>query len=377
MRGRGRWVFSALFVGQWIATRIDMLCLLPIVWWIIWDRPGQGGQGRLLVVIAKITLLAAIVATWAAPWLMTHLIGELRTIATVRIGGPPNGGTPWKTAFLDLMIGQGMIVTILLALIGLALQPAGVRFRRGCLGVYAILLLISMFSGFAYGIHQHGAVFIAWFVLMAVTLRSMRHRWGWMLWPAALVAVSLPIMQSMQSIRTNHNADDHEQSVAWIEQHVPAGTTVYMLDGGIRTLLPIPESGNSLWTEVNDDQAWRKKVQSGVARFNLIAGELPRALSEENLVQERGNRRKWFILAGRTDLAIPRFDVRIVMSSPVFGIRDTEMDAVLKAHGGVVLWRDEYDLPAPNLGPPVAQWLGGNRKGVKIYCTPDVLKRLK
>jgi len=30
-------------------------------------------------------------------------------------------------------------------------------------------------------------------------------------------------------------------------------------------------------------------------RFHASAGDLPRALSEENMIIERGNRRQWFI----------------------------------------------------------------------------------
>jgi hypothetical protein len=295
----------------------------------------------------------------------------------VRFGGPPGGAPTWATALFNFSIMQGMVLVILLGLVGVFLQPKGSRFRRGVLGIYSLLLLASLLSGYSYGIHQHGAVFIAWFILIVAVIEPLRLRWPRSILIAGILAVLLPLAQAVMNIRATRAANDYEESVGWIEQHVPAGTTVYALDGGMRALLPTSESAGSLWSEVNDDQAWRKKMESGVTRFKLTTDELPRALGEENLTQERGNRRKWFILGGRNDLLIPRYDIRIVMSSPVFGIQIKDLSEALKARGGILVWRDEYDLPAPALGPPLMQWLNTKGKGVSIYCTPDVRASIK
>ena len=361
-KARRRWICTAIFLGLSIASRIEMLCLLPLVWWIFWDRPGVG---RLSVALLKVTLLSLIVATWVSPWLITNLIGNLRTIATVRFGGPPGGTASWSTALFKFTIEQGMLPVMLLSIAGLVTQPKGGRFRRWVIGIYAIILLITLLKGFAYGMHQHGAVFLAWFVLLAVTFESIRSIWPRYMIVAAIITMLFPIAMTIIDIRATRAADDHDDSVAWIEQHIPAGTTIYLFDGGMRTLLPTPASATSLWTEVNDDQAWRKKVESGLARFNLSSTELPRALSEENLIQERGNRRKWFILGGQTDRPSPRYDVKVVLSSPVFGIHD--LNTALKAHDGILLWRDGYDIPTPDLGPAIVQWLNRDGRGVKIY----------
>jgi hypothetical protein len=364
-KARRRWMGTAFFLGLSIGSRIEMLCLLPVVWWILWDRPGTG---RLIGVLTKVTLFSLVVAIWVSPWLITHLIGNLRTIATVRFGGPPGGTVSWTAASLKFSIEQGMLPVMLLGILGVARQPAGARFRRGVLGIYAVILLVSLLTGFAYGIHQHGAVFITWFVLLAVSVDAARLLWPRLVPSVAIIAVAFPLALSALDIRATRAADDHDDSVAWIEQHVPAGTTVFLFDGGMRTLLPTPDSSTALWTEVNDDQAWRKKMESGLTRFKLSSTELPRALSEENLIQERGNRRKWFILGGQTDLPIPRYDVRVVLSSPVFGIHD--LDAALKSHAGILLWRDGYDIPTPDLGPPLVRWLNRDGKGVKIFRVP-------
>ena len=106
-------------------------------------------------------------------------------------------------------------------------------------------------------------------------------------------------------------------------------------------------------------------MESGLQRFNLTTDQLPRALSEENLVQERGNRRKWFILGSQLQMPVPRYDVRMVLGSPVFGIRN--LDAALKQNPGVVLWRDGFALPVPTLGEPVKQWASASRRFGKIF----------
>jgi hypothetical protein len=361
-----RLIIAGLCLGLSIASRIEMLCLLPLVWWILWDQSTAGKRlGRCL----KVTVLSICVATWVSPWLMTHLIGNLRTIATVRLGGSPGGSAGWLTALKVLAIDNGMGVAMVLALVALFLQPKAVRLRRLVLAIYALMLLISMLGELAYGAHQHGEVFLAWFLLLGVVIRPAVDRFPITTVCAAVIAVLFPLVLSVLSIRTDRANRTDEDAVGWIEKHVPAGTSVYVLDGGMRTLLPTQASADALWNEVNDQQAWRKKMESGLRRFDLSVDQFPRALSEENLVQERGNRRKWFILGSQTKSPIPRYDIHVVLSSPVFGIRD--LDAALKEKGGVVLWRDGFDLPVPKLGILIRQWTSPSGDSVKIYCTPD------
>lgn len=365
-----RWMLTALFLGLSIASRIEMLCLIPLVWWVFWVCRGSGGWKRSLIML---TLLSLCVATWTAPWLMTHLIGNLRTIATVRFAG---GATqPWHAALLELVFRQGLGVVVALALVGCFLQPPGARVRVGILAAYTLLLTISMLRGFADGIHQHGAVLIAWMLLLVVTVEPMRTRWPRGVAIGLAIALAFPLVQTVLQIRWDRLLHDRDESVAWVQQHVPSGTTVYLIDYGQRSLLPTPQAATALWTEVTDDQAWRKKVQSGLSRFNLSAQNLPRALSEENLIQERSNRRKWFILGGRTDLPIPRYNVRLVAGSPVFGIHD--LSAAMKDQSGVLIWRDGYHIEPPDfLGPPLRVWGGSGGPEVRAYCTPDLRARL-
>ena len=63
---------------------------------------------------------------------------------------------------------------------------------------------------------------------------------------------------------------------------------------------------------VASPESWRKKLTVGGGNLGMKAepGDLPRALSEEHMIQERGIRRGWFILAGNPASDLPRFNVR-------------------------------------------------------------------
>jgi hypothetical protein len=389
--GRRWWIATAVFLGLSVGSRIEMLCLIPLVWWMVWigrryDQAGQspvgsvpGGDAPVLppakhasaagACAFKLTLLSLCIATWISPWLMTHLLGNLRTIATVRFSGvaSPRVGVALK----DCLYVQGMGPVILLAIVACFFQPAGSRLRLILPAMYASLLTISMVLGYADGIHQHGPVLIAWFLLLATGIEPLLLRWPKPMCMVLAVVLLFPLARAVVQIRFNQSLEDHEDVVAWVEQHVPAGTTVYLIDGGERSLLPTSAASAALWSEVTDDQAWQKKMESGLSRFKLSTKELPRALSEENLIQERANRRKWFILGGHTDLPIPRYNIKLVAGSPVFGIHD--LDAAMKSHGGVLIWRDGFPIAPPAfLGQPVMQWTSRQGSGVRVYCSPEL-----
>lgn len=96
-----RWIATAIFLGLSIGSRIEMLCLVPMVGWIFWDRRGATPWKLAL---AKLILLSLGVAVWVSPWLMIHVLGNLRTIATVRFAG--TNSQDWKRSHrTDLQTG--------------------------------------------------------------------------------------------------------------------------------------------------------------------------------------------------------------------------------------------------------------------------------
>ena len=74
-------------------------------------------------------------------------------------------------------------------------------------------------------------------------------------------------------------------------------------------------------------------------------------MSEENLVQDHGALRRWFILGSDMGGAGPRYELRLMQPSPLFGVQTSDIAAKFSRTGGVVLWQpDRYGPPPPELG---------------------------
>ncbi len=375
---RRLWI-PAIFLGLAVASRIDMLSLLPLFWWISLDRSGAGqGLGHRLSRLFTATVLAMAIAIFVAPWIMTSLIGELRTIATVRFAPTPSGHVPWSESLRDFLFPQAGLLPILLAVVAVFLQPAGRRLRTILLALLWLLFFASLLKERGFGPHQHAEVFLALLVLLAADVWPLISRFPRAAFLAIGITLLIPAAITAHAIPKLQQAYAGNDAVPWIEQHVPAGTTVYIYDASsmMPWLLPTPQSAQAIWRDVTDDQAWSKKFAAGLDRFGLSAGSdlLPRALSEENLVQERGNARGWFILGGHTDLPTPRYDIRLYRNSPIFGVQD--LSAALKQKSGLILWRNVNVAPPAELGVPIIQWLDATGTGIMIFAPEDVRKQL-
>ncbi len=127
-----------------------------------------------------------------------------------------------------------------------------------------------------------------------------------------------------------------------------------------------------MWDEIISRAAADRKFEAGLARFGISGGELPRALSDQNMVVERANVRRWFILGSRAQLAGPRFDLRRYQNSATFGVQDP-VPAFLKT-GGLLLWRGSG--PAMGLSNPVKTWTNAAGNGTYLYCSPELRSRL-
>jgi len=258
-----------------------------------------------------------VTAMLAAPWLLTHLIGNLRTIATVRLGPNPFGSTTfwgmlWQLAWNQGLVGAMAGLAIVLAALLIPSRFSGMvresvgrggRIRLGVLAIYVMLLLSSLGHGTVY-LQQQGPVVLALIAIGAFAAAAMTH-WcpGKAPWFAAAILL-VPLGQSVHMIQRYRRDYAPDPSTAWVEEHVPAGTRVY-IQTSLHPPLPTTEAATELWDEVSNDSAWRRKFESGLERFGLSAEQIPRALSEENLVQERGKRRGMFILGSRANLDAP------------------------------------------------------------------------
>jgi hypothetical protein len=172
--------------------------------------------------------------------------------------------------------------------------------------------------------------------------------------------------RAVQAHRQNWVPDD---AVKWVEAHIPAGANVF-LNSRFDDPLPTPQCADRLWQEEMNNDAAVKKFRSGLARFHLPETEIPRALSEENMSDERFVRRGWFILGSRSWITDPRYEIHLYQESRLFTPDDPVPE--FSKIGGVLIWPLD---PIPGLHP-VVQWTNSQGKGTFIYCSPDVLRHL-
>lgn len=360
-------VLSAVMMGVAVASRIDMLMLLPVVWSDLFARRREH---RFLRSFFTYHAIAAVVALLLAPWILTNLIGNLRIIATVRLSQPAGGEVPLIRTLRDFGWTQGMWLLPLLALIGAVMQRPGERFPRPLLAAYVIFSALSILKATGFGLQHQGGPLVVLLVTSAFALPVLRRLDAKVVWIIVAAALLLPAVQSIRAIHARHQNDVSDgPAFAWIEQNVPAGTRLYTANA-LHNPIPTRASSDALWAEVNDDGAWERKFRAGLERFNLSADQIPRALSEENMLVEKGLRRGWFILGSRGDIARPRYDIHYYWASLVF-VHDVRKE--FDKDGGVILLRGRKDSPEVAGLTPVAQWDSpGKQYGVYIFASPDV-----
>ena len=364
-------VLSAITMGLAVASRIDMLMLLPVVWSEQFARRRERGFVRSFLGYHAI---AAATSLLLAPWILTNLIGNLRIIATVRLSKPTQVVHLADTV-RDFALVQGLWMLPLLVLVGVLWPRRGQRVPRLLLAAYVVLVGLSIFKATGFGLQHQGGPLVILIVMSAFALRPLTRlgaRGAPVAWAVCLLALVVPASAAVRSVALRQRAYvDDAQAVRWIERNVPPGTRVY---AGLAIVNPLPTraASDALWAEVNDDNAWEKKFLSGLSRFNLAAADIPRALSDENMLVERGNRRSWFILGSRGDHAgRPRYDVRVIAGSPIFGVHD--LKEAFARTGGVILWRGRANDPEVAGLTPVRQWHAPDGEaGVFVFASPDV-----
>ncbi|HZZ41320.1 MAG TPA: hypothetical protein VFE58_00145 [Tepidisphaeraceae bacterium] len=372
VRGRAGW--TAVLLGLAIGTRVEMLALVPLVLWEFWERPEREAGWK---VVGKLALWTAGMMVVTAPWLLTNLPGNLRAIATIQFSTPVGGATPWRTTVRDFAIGQGLALVAVAFLAGML--PMGNRMQtlRARVGlVIALGLIVTVVKSTGFGLHHKGYVMVALIPAGVLAMRALSERSKQVALAIAVVVVLCPLVQAEREISERRSRYDvGNAGLDWIVANVPAGTRLYV-ERALKNPLPTAESARVLWGEVTDDAAWRKKFESGLTRFGMDAADLPGAMSEENLVQERGNMRRWFICGTRASYPERRFDVRIVHGSPVFGVQDV-VEAFAK-EGGVVLWRAASNgKPPAGLGKAFKEWVNAEGIGDYVYVSPAVEQEMK
>jgi hypothetical protein len=361
---------SAIFLGLSIASRVDMVLLLPLVWSELWLAKRDAPRWQTLVRY-HVALVLSFIA--AAPWYLMTLIASLRAVATIRGAGGLRVDRPVAVLF-QVLWEQGLLLHVILFLFGLVLLILQ-RPRRWFLAIYLLIIAFSVFKGAAFGLRYQGAP-----IVLAIVVSVSAIAWICRTAPAIAVGLSaialiVPAGQTARLISITKRNHVPDSATEWVESHVPPGTIVYVRPW-ITNLLPTPAASDAAWSEVTDSFAYARKFKSGMERFHLSEGEIPRALSEVNLALERANRRCFFILGSRQWIPEPRYDTRVFESGPVFGIRN--LPAVFSETGGVVVIRGPASDPiTQSLGNPTISWVNESGDGTRIFCSADVTKNLK
>jgi hypothetical protein len=370
---RGRAVWTGIFLGLAVASRVEMVLLLAVICWQFIYRPEPGARWKAPATAA---LIASVVTLIVAPWLLIYLPGNLRTILTVRGAGQQRVFKyPRLATLADLLWYQGLGPLLVLLAVGLALVPKGKRAWIAVLAIFASASLASLFTGpyepFRYSVFS----VMVLFVLSAVLSGSIIDRWPKFAVLVVAAVLALPLAQSGVMVARYHRDRVPMDVTGWIERHVPRGSRVVLNAAHtVHTVLPTPQAADAIWDEVTNEQAWRRKFERGVSRFGLSEAYIPRALSEEDMALDRAARRRFFILGGNPNAPQPRYDLHLVGATQTFGIHDVSED--FAKSGGVLVWCDFFTPVPANLGQPLVQRLNPDGHGVRIWCSPDLRAKL-
>jgi hypothetical protein len=372
-----RMIASAIVFGVGASSRVEMLGVLPVLILVeLWmHRKSLAG-----FVVSTIKYLFTVVLTImvVAPWSWTNLMGNLRAIATIRLG-PPAGAVPGTgQTLLDVVWTNALGLPILMLLA--AWMIAIIHFRHlprkywPWLGaLLGTLLLCSVLKPTGYGMRHQGPAFMSLLLLLpyvggVISLVLGRKRAMWI----AFAALVLAGIQTARACHEYHSSVVRDSATDWVNAHVPPGSIVYF-SPTFRDPLPTPQSADAIWDEVSGREASSKKFEQGLARLNLGNASAPRAMSEQIMVTERGLARRFYILGSRADFTGPRFDLRRYDHSVVFGLKDP-VPAFLKT-GGVLIYRG--DGPPPGLdAAPAVKWTNASGHGTYVFVSPDLVSRL-
>ena len=382
---------SAVVMGLAIASRIEMLILLPLACLLLsTSRASFAGHLRMT---GRYLAIAVVTAQLAAPWLLTNLVGNLRAIVTVRFGPAVGPEINWRQMLWTVAWGQGLLVVTALVVVAGAIvlvlrrrgEPVVGRTSSASCGAgdtpsgaagwliiaFSCLVFVTVVQNTGHGLRHHGPAILALLVIAPLALSPLTRGWPRAVWYVVGLAIALPLCQSLRWIWAYRHSARPEDATAWIESRVPAGAVVYT-SSTFHDLLPTPQSADDDWNEVTGSDAAVRKFKSGLARFGLRDTAMPRALSEQLMMAERGGPRRSYILGSRSALAGPRYLVRRFRNSAVFGLQDPVPE--FARTGGVLVWRGAG--PTPKLSDPFVTWTNAYGEGTYIYVSSDLRARL-
>ncbi|MCS7034940.1 MAG: hypothetical protein NZ561_13260 [Phycisphaerae bacterium] len=359
---RRRYGLAAVALGLAIGSRIEMVLLIPLLVALVICELGWKSGLRQTLICAGIAAVSFLVI---APWWLMSWFGNLRSVIGARFLGAMKPVT-----FGDLMTEMFWFNALVVPCALLAWSwVLAVRRPRGWLvPAAATLILLSVIAGNA-KLSYHTPAILA--VLLTAAIGAGALPAAGLKLAAVATVVSL-VVAAGHSIRFRHaerQAYAPDEALAWIEAHVPPGTRLYWPGGVYKLPLPTDSAAAAMWSEVVDEPSWRKKMEWAVGFVpGTDAQALPRATSEDIMAKERCYVRPWYILGGRPEVPIPRFDVRRYGDSITFGV----WDPIPEFRNGRCVIVVKGKRVDEQLGKPAAEWTSPRGWGTFVYVAPDV-----
>ena len=378
--GRWRWIGTGICFGLAVASRIDVVLIAPIIIWEFWLRPEKTQTLRALLRIAGISIVTFLVA---APWYLTHLVGNIRKVVTVPLETKMADNPELWSGLLNLLWSEGLWAVVALILVGLALRSG----RERMVAIVAGLFLVAMLLAFGGGhlARYNSAAWVGIVALAPYALASLRERYSerfsMALAGLAAALVLLPTLGQTVNQGLAWRASWVEPRVVeWLKENVEPGTLIYSYPRQIKAIAPTAESAEMNWRKNADPDAWRVRMQERLSHTDLVMQRVPRALSIEHMYQRLGAARRSFFLASDHWEGAPRYNIRITSlgsldSEPLtWGQAGRETVEEFLATGGVFI---HYGWAVPALGEPAVTWLADNGDGIFVYIRNGVNSGLK
>ena len=172
-KGPRRIPIAAILLGLAIGSRIEMILLIPLLLWEIWDQPQPGKSAiKSCLSLVCVSLLTAYIV---APWLLTGLPGNLRAIATIQLANPLAATVTFRSGLKDLAWTNGFGPALLIFLASTPLLITGTnRVRRAVLVLIVLFIASTLLKPTGFGLHQKGSVLVVLILALGTSAgRSM------------------------------------------------------------------------------------------------------------------------------------------------------------------------------------------------------------
>jgi hypothetical protein len=365
--GSRRWVWAGMIFGLAVASRIEMLFTVPLILWLMWVMSDNQDPVRSGVRMAATAILTFLVS---APWFISHLVGNVRKMITVRVFGE---GAQEASLIVTFMMNEGLGIVAIVTLVGILFRCRTDRWKAWVALAYVLFLATELLTSKTSGGLRHvGYVFVIIVVLSGYALRGIQQgsgrRWATPLSVVvALLALSLPFARGLSMALEVRSGWVEHDAVGWVESNVPSGSPVFLVRAHSKVPLPTKASADRLWGEAAHQTAWSEKLERRLGDVGVELDYLPRGLSMEHMYQELSGLRRYFILGGGSEQSRPRYDVRLVRND--VGADDFQDSLDEFRRDGGVFWHSGH--PLLELGPPSQAWVASDGTGVFLYTRPE------